>query len=120
MKNTNDAINKIHERALRIVLDNNIDGFIKLVAKSQDMTNHRQNIRILMTELFKVVNNLSSRMMHNFITIGGNHYNKFKNIEKNKIQHSIKSNAYNECCTRHKNIEYVFIVWLRVYSKSVS
>ena len=24
---------------------------------------------------------------------------KLKNIDKNKTQHSVKSNAYSECCT---------------------
>ena len=30
---------------------------------------------------------------------------KLKRKEKNRTQHSNKSNAYNECCTRHKCIE---------------
>ena len=40
-----------------------------------------------------------------------------KNRDKNRTEHSIKSNAYNKYCTRHKNIEYVFIVWCGVHSK---
>ena len=44
---------------------------------------------------------------------------KLKNIDKNRTEHSNKSNAYNECCRRHKDIEYVFIVWRRVYSKNI-
>ena len=32
------------------------------------------------------------------------------NFNKNRTQHSNKSNAYNKCYTRHKDIEYVFIV----------
>ena len=32
-------------------------------------------------------------------------------LKKNiNTQHSNKSNAYNECCTRHKDNEYVFTV----------
>ena len=37
-----------------------------------------------------------------------------KSIGKNKTQHSVESNAYTACCTIHKDIEYVFIVWWRV------
>ena len=33
-----------------------------------------------------------------------------ENRQKNRAQNSNNSNAYNECCTRHKDIEYVFIV----------
>ena len=36
---------------------------------------------------------------------------KLKNIDKSKTRHSIKSNVYNEYCTGHEDIEYVFIVW---------
>ena len=46
--------------------------------------------------------------------------NKPRFLKKNKTQHSIKSNAYSECYTRHKDIGYVFVVLLRVYLKSVS
>ena len=30
--------------------------------------------------------------------------------DKNKTLYSIKSNAYHKYCTKHKNIEYAFIV----------
>ena len=63
----NNGINKVHERALRIALDNNIESFLELLGKSQVVTNHQQNIWILMTELFKVVNNLLCPIMHNFV-----------------------------------------------------
>ena len=66
-RTSNNGINKVHERALRIALDNNIESFLKLLGKSQVVTNHQQNIWILMTELFKVVNNLLCPIMHNFV-----------------------------------------------------
>ena len=31
-------------------------------------------------------------------------------LKNTNIQHSNKSITYNECCTRHKNTEYVFLV----------
>ena len=34
-----------------------------------------------------------------------------KNTEKNRAQYSIKSNVYNECCIRYKDIEYVIRIW---------
>ena len=42
---------------------------------------------------------------------------KLKNIDEKRTQHSNKSNAHNKCCIRHKDIEYVFIVWRRVFEK---
>ena len=35
------------------------------------MTNYHRNIEILMTELFKVVNNILSQLMGNVLTIRG-------------------------------------------------
>ena len=46
----NNAINKIHERALRITTENNTDSFVEQLLKYQDATNHHKNIHILMTK----------------------------------------------------------------------
>ena len=46
----NNAINKIHERALTITTENNTDSFVEQLLKYQDATNHHKNIHILMTK----------------------------------------------------------------------
>ena len=43
--------NKIHERTLTITQVNNIESFVALLARYQDITNRHRNIQILMTEL---------------------------------------------------------------------
>ena len=45
--------------------------------------------------------------------------NQIENIDKYRTQHSIQSKAYNKCCPRHKDIQYVFILWWRVYAKKL-
>ena len=70
LRTFNNVINKIREQALMITLDNNNDSFAELLARSQDMTNHRWNIHILMVELFKVVNTL--------YTFPANSFTKYK------------------------------------------
>ena len=69
-RTSNNTFNKIHERALRITPDNKFE----VPTKSQDITNHHSNIQILMTEIFKVVNNLSHPVTDIFLTIRDNHY----------------------------------------------
>ena len=64
-KTSNNTINKIHKAARRITLDNNMDSFVELLARFQDINLHR-NIQVLRKKLFKVVNNLSSPIMDNF------------------------------------------------------
>ena len=58
-RTSNNVINKIHERSLQVALDNNIGTFTELLAKSNDITNHHRNIQILMTEIFKIANNIA-------------------------------------------------------------
>ena len=69
-RTSNNTFNNIHERALRITPDNKFE----VPTKSQDITNHHSNIQILMTEIFKVVNNLSHPVTNIFLTIRDNHY----------------------------------------------
>lgn len=54
-RTSNNTFNNIHERALRITPDNKIE----VPTKSPDIINHHSNIQILMTEIFKVVKDVS-------------------------------------------------------------
>ena len=54
----NDKINKLHERALRIVYNDTITSFEELLVKDKTFTMHHQNIQSLAIEMDKAVNNL--------------------------------------------------------------
>ena len=53
-RQTNNMINKIHERALRIVLNDYFSDFETILLNMNDMTIHHGNIQTLMIELFKI------------------------------------------------------------------
>ena len=59
----NHRINKIHERALRIVYQDTSLSFDELLFKDQSHTIHHRNIQTLAIELYKVVNGLSPEIM---------------------------------------------------------
>ena len=59
----NERINKIHERALRIVYKDNTSSFEDLLLKDNSVTIHERNIQTLAIELYKVANRLSPRIM---------------------------------------------------------
>ena len=59
----NTRINKIHERSLRIVYDDNTSSFEELLIKDKSFSIHERNIHSLAIELYKVVNNLSPKVM---------------------------------------------------------
>ena len=57
-RQTNDKINKLHERALRIVYNDTITSFEELLIKDKTFTIHNQNIQSLAIEMYKALNNL--------------------------------------------------------------
>ena len=86
---------------LRITPNKKIDSFVKVLVRPQGITNHHQNIQILMVELFKVVNNLSTPITDNFLTtIRGKHYDlrgfeEFVSEEKRRTnRYGLETNKY--------------------------
>ena len=59
----NNRINKIHERSLRIVYNDEVSSFEELRIKDNSFTIHERNIQTLAVELYKVVNGLSPEIM---------------------------------------------------------
>ena len=62
-RRTNNMINKLHERALRLVLNDRVSDFGALLRKSNDISCHYRNIQMLMTELYKIKNELPPPIM---------------------------------------------------------
>ena len=56
-------INRLHERALRIVHSNSTLNFSELLAEDQSVTVHAKNLRTLAIELYKVKHGLSPKTM---------------------------------------------------------
>ena len=51
-RQTNNMMNNLNERALRIALNHNTSDFATLLQKSNDVSGHHKNIQILMTEVY--------------------------------------------------------------------
>ena len=58
-RSLNNRINKIHERALRIVFKDKNATFSELLQRDGSVTIHERNIQALATEMFKVFNVIS-------------------------------------------------------------
>ena len=57
-------INRIHERALRLVYNNNQHlSFNELLIKDKTVSIHQRNLQLLATEIFKVRNGISTELM---------------------------------------------------------
>ena len=62
-KTLNNKINKIHERAIRIVYKNDVSSFEELPSIDNSVTIQKRNIQTLAIELYKVINHLSPKIM---------------------------------------------------------
>ena len=74
-KTSNNRINKLHERALRVVYSDYNSTFDDLLRRDGSVSIHDRNIRILATELFKVKNNLSNHIMNDIFELRNLNYN---------------------------------------------
>ena len=56
---SNNVINKIHEWALRLILNDHTSAFDTLLQNNNDICNHHRSIQTLMVEIYKIKNNLN-------------------------------------------------------------
>ena len=64
----NNKINRLHERALRIVYKNEDLTFQELLDKDHSVTIHQRNLQRLATEMYKIKNHLSPLLMQELFT----------------------------------------------------
>ena len=71
----NNPINRIHERALRLVYQDNSLSFAKLLEKDSSVTINQRNLQVLATEIFKLKNGLVPEIMKVVFEIQNPAYN---------------------------------------------
>ena len=59
----NNKINRLRERCLRIIYNDNTSSFTDLLEIDNSVSVHHRNIQVLVTELFKFVNSLSLKLV---------------------------------------------------------
>ena len=79
----NNKINKLHERALRIVYKDYDSSFENLLNIDNTFTVHQRNLQKLATEMYKIQNNLSPSFLSNIFPLSQHPYElRNKNICK--------------------------------------
>ena len=78
-RQTNNIINKLHERASRLVHDDHVSNFEALLRKSNDISCYHTNNKMLMIELFKIKNELALPIMDSMVNRRNITYN-FRNL----------------------------------------
>ena len=62
-KIVNDSIDRVHKRALRILIDDHESMFEVLLVKNDEINIHTQNLRVLMIVIYKTLNNTNPPFM---------------------------------------------------------
>ena len=76
----NSRINKIHERALRIVYRETESSFNELLAKDNSVSVHQRNLQLLMIEIYKAKNSLNPPFMEDIF------------VERTNISYNLRNN----------------------------
>ena len=71
-RKSNNLINKVRERSLRIVSGDNYSIFKRLLSIYKEITIHQRNLQELMTETFKIINGISPPIMNFFFMLREN------------------------------------------------
>ena len=79
-KTLHNKINRIHERSLRIVYNDDTSSFEELLRKDSSVSIHHRNVRALAIEMYKAKNNLSPQIVQNLFQIR-------KNLPNTRTQH---------------------------------
>ena len=87
----NNRVNNIHERSLRIVYNDFVSTFSKLLSKDNFFTVHERNIQALGIELYKVVNGLSPVIMTQVFPLKDN--TRYPSENNSKLETYIQSDT---------------------------
>ena len=74
-RRSSNLINKVKERALRITYNVQLTNFKSLVSNHNELTIHQRNMQILMTEIYKVINDIALPIMSSLFEIRENIHN---------------------------------------------
>ena len=98
-RTSNNMINKLHEKSLRIILNDYSSNFNILLENNDDICNHHKNIQAVLTEVFKMKNRLGPPIMKSNLNKTFNTYNLRKFYEfatgKNPVWYGLETLSYH-------------------------
>ena len=74
-RQSNNLINEIHERSLRISYKDQKTSYHNLLETHNELTIHQRNLQVLMTEIYKIVNGVAPPIMNSLFEFRSNKYN---------------------------------------------
>ena len=77
-RQSNNLINRIHERALRITYNDYLSDFANLLRKDGSVTIHQKNVQMLASEVYKTLNDRNPIFMKEIFTLKQHQYDTRK------------------------------------------
>ena len=71
----NHKINKLHERALKVVYNDHFSSIEELFSKDKSVIVHQRNLQMLATEMYEILNGLSPDITEDTFETKNNYYN---------------------------------------------
>ena len=96
----NNRINNIHERALRLTYKDDKSSFKQLLEKDNSVTVHQKNTQVLVTEIFKVKNNLGPDIMKDVFELKEPPY-KLRSESNHFTRQNVKTIYYGLLSIKH-------------------
>ena len=95
-RENNRKINRLHERCLRSIHNGKQSSFNELLEKDGCVLIHERNLQVLVTEMYKASNGLSTPLMKDIFPINRNPYNLRQNSQFSRpplhtVYHGTKS-----------------------------
>ena len=96
----NNRINNIHERALRLTYKDNQSSFKELLEKDHSVIVHHKNLQALVTEIFKVKNDLAPDIMKDVFELKEPPYN-LRSESNHFTRPNVKTTYYGLSSIKH-------------------
>ena len=74
-KTSSNMINRVHERAFKVILSDDLSDFKSLLQNNRNIRSHHENIQSLMIEMFKTKNELAPPIMDSMFERRNEPYN---------------------------------------------
>ena len=68
-RQSNNLINKLHERSLMFITNDENSSFETLLQNNKDITIHQRNLQIVTTEVYKIVKGEAPAIMKNLFIL---------------------------------------------------
>ena len=94
LRKMKNMINKLHERSLRIILNDYSNDFNILLENNNDICNHHRNIQTLLTEVFKMKNGLAPPIRDLINTYNLKNFQEFATKRKRTVWYGLETFSY--------------------------